>query len=257
LKFVLLIFIFAFSTIYASAREQLIFAYQNTDNYPFQVGDGRVIDKTKPGIAVEMIQKMAKDLNLDIKLIRLPWNRALFQLKAGKIHGLFSSSYKKEREKYGVFPKKNNAIDKTRRSYSNSYFIYTLKSSHVNWDGKTIKNNHYPIHAPLGFSIVDDLKSMGLKVTESNSLERDFNLLSLKRIDTLVTLGQTGESFLSKNKDYKDSVKRLTPPLKTKNYYLILSNQFFNKNPKISEKIWNSIKKFRISREYKKLIIKY
>ena len=56
---------------------------------------------------------------------------------------------------------------------------------------------------------------------------------------------------------YKNIV-RLARPIKTKPYYLILSHQFYHKDPKLAEKIWNTITQLRIkTKEWQSLKQKY
>lgn len=53
-------------------KAELVFVFQNTNNYPYQIGDGQLVHKKKPGLAVEMIQIVAKILKIKVNFRRLP-----------------------------------------------------------------------------------------------------------------------------------------------------------------------------------------
>ena len=253
--FVLISILFAYD-IHAESLK-LTFAYQNTSNFPFQTGNGSEIDSEKPGIAVELIMLAAKKIKIEIKFIRLPWKRGLDNLENGKIDGLFNASFKTERLEFGVYPMKEGTVDKNRKSYSNTYVLYTLKSSIVTWDGKRIGNLERAIGAPRGFSIVDDLRKMGIKIEESTSTMINFKKLYKGRIDGVAALESAGDSILDINKKEFGNIEKMQLPLKSKPYYLMLSHQFVEENPKIAENIWDTIALVRESEEYKQITAKY
>lgn len=41
------------------------------------------------------------------------------------------------------------------------------------------------------------------------------------------------------------TIKKLTPPLKTKPYFLMLSHQFVKKHPIVAEEIWDMVEQVR------------
>ena len=55
--------------------------FQDTDNTPYQLGEGSTINWEKPGIAVELIKAVVTKLNLNAEFRRLPWKRGLEALK--------------------------------------------------------------------------------------------------------------------------------------------------------------------------------
>ncbi len=252
------IFFFTLLAFDAYARpEQMLLAYQNTTNYPFQTGHGDVINMQKPGIAVELIMLAASKLDLKVKLMRVPWKRGLHMLQHGKIDGLFNASFKPERLQYGLYPLKDGRIDPSRKSYSNTYVLYKHKGSPVTWNGKILFNLEQPIGAPLGFSIIGDLEKMGIKVEETVSTKTNFSKLARGRIDGVAALESAGDFLLALYHAEFSNIVKLHPPLKSKPYYLMLSHQFVKKNQKFSEKLWDTIAITRDSTEFKKCSLKY
>ena len=160
-KLQIFIFIFVSLPIFANSIE-INFAYQNTDNYPFQTQNSQETNWKKPGILLEMFKLLEKELNITIQFKRYPWKRALFKLKNGSIQGVFSASYKSKRLEFGRYPRKNGEVDIARRTHYNAYFLYKLKDSSITWDGKKFKNVSKRICAEREYSIVDDLKKIGM-----------------------------------------------------------------------------------------------
>ncbi len=232
------------------------FAYQYSSNYPFQTGEG-TIDWKKPGIAVELLMLAGKKLDIDIEFTRVPWKRGLHELKEGQTDGLFNASFKTKRLEYGAYPMKGGVADQNRKSYSNSYVLYKIKGSPVQWDGKTFKNLNTPIVTTRGFSIVDDLIKMGIKVREANSTLLNFKMLANGRVDGVAALELAGDFILDKNKEQFSNIEKALPPIKTKPYYLMLSHQFIKKNPKLAEEIWNTVAVVRESEEFRQITGKY
>jgi len=237
---------------------QLRFAYQNISNYPFQTGDGEHIDWSKPGMAVEMLRQLDDNLaEVEIEFVRLPWKRGLLQLQRNQVQGLFNASYKSERLEYGVYPSLAGRADESRRSYSNSYHLYVHRSSDYRWDPENIDKQGLGIAAPLGFSIVDDLRAQDGKILEFASLQRCLTLLLQQRVDAVASLGAAADAIIAQDIDYQRSIVRLDPPLKSKNYYLMLSKQFVSQHPELADRIWNQIRKVRDSKAFDKVILKY
>jgi len=240
--------------IYAKPIE-IIIAYQNTDNYPFQTQNSQVTNWKKPGVLLEMLKIVEKKMNIKIQFIRYPWKRALIELKQGKIQGVFSASYKPKRLEYGHYPKNGDEIDLNRRTHYNSYSLYKRASSNISWNGKVLKNLTRDICAEREYSIVDDLKKMGFNVYEVSYSSKCMELLYNNRVDAFATLELAGDALLKQSK-YKNIVK-VIPALKTKAYYLMLSHQFVDKHPTLSEQIWNTIQIVRDSKEMESIYMKY
>lgn len=155
---------------------------------------------------------------------------------------------------------RNGKIDYLKRSYSNSYFLYKLKGSKIQWDGINITNQNQrirPIRAPLGFSIVDDLYKARIPVKETTNMLSDLQLLALDRTDGVAILGLAGEVYLKKYPKKLGKIVKIKKPLITKNYYLMLSHQIVRRNLKLANRIWSKVAQVRDSKEFQKRVAKY
>lgn len=220
-----------------------IVAYENKLQHPYYLGEGEVIPP-QPGYSVELLRKMAeKRPEIKLEFVRMPWKRCLSALEKGKVMGIFNASYKTDRLRNGVYPTKNNRPDSDLRIAVLSYSLYIQKNSSLNWDGQKFINLQGTIGGPLGYSIIDDLKSWGVETMETVSSRNGLQKLALGHIAGMAVQEFTGDFFL-KQEEFKDLVK-LTPPLITKNYYLMISHQFYDEYTALSQKIWKTLGEVR------------
>ncbi len=252
-------FIVAFEMTPAPAGEmnELIIVTEDHEDFPYVIGNTSEIDPVRPGAAVEAVNIIGDKLGFNIQYKRVPWKRALeMELKSGRAQGLLTASYKKERELFGAYPKKNGEPDKSRSLFSNTYVLYRLKGSDVNYDGKKITGLTKNIGGPRGYSIVDDLKRQGYGVEVSESTLTDMKKMLLGRTDLVVALEMTGDKILRMDKKLNNEIEKIDPPLSTKEYYLILSNQFVQEAPETAEKIWDMVGDIR-ENKFRELAEKY
>ncbi len=238
--------------------QKVLFVYEDKHNFPFYMDKGTEINWKKPGVSIEMLKLVESKLNITVQFARQPWKRCKIELQNGRVDGIFNASFKPERIKIGVYPTKNGKVDPSRRITTITYVLYTLKDSLLRWDAKNKKiyNVTGNIGAPYGYSIADDLIKWGIPVEESSTTYTDFQKLIRDRVDGVAALELAGDFYLKKYPDRFKDIKKISPPLVTKPYYLMLSHQFVKKYPQLSEKIWNALAEIRV-KEFNKIIQKY
>jgi polar amino acid transport system substrate-binding protein len=235
----------------------LTFACEDKEDVPSVMGNSSDIVPGKPGATIECLRIIEQKLGIKINIKRLPWKRALEgELKNGTIDGVFTASYKKEREAFGAFPMKGDKPDTSRSLYSSDYSFYKLKASNLEWDGKALKNLKGNIGAPAGYSVVDDLKKMGYPVEESPGTKTDLQKLAVGRLGAVIALELTADNFLEKDAGLAKVITKVDPPMVNKPYYIMLSHQFVKANPDLAAKFWDAVKEMR-EKEYKKLASRY
>lgn len=224
----------------AKSPEKIIVALNEKPSFPNRGIKGTEKSKN-PGVAIETLRLIEKELKIPMVFVRLPYKRCLYDMENGKVDAVMTGSYKAKREKHGVYPKKDGKPDPDKRVYNSAYYLYVLKGSQIQWDGSNFKNLNSPVGAELGFSIIDDLKKWGVKVRTVHSAEANFTLLINKRLDSVVAHETTGQRYTHKYKN----IKQLEPPLTAKPYYLLLSHQFYKAYPDISHEIWDTMSRLR------------
>lgn len=253
---IFLIFI-SFPCIAAADPLSILFIYEEKSNPPYSIGDGQTVPAEKPGINVEVLKGLENKLNVRIRFERYNWKRCLKMLESNEADGIFEASFKPDRMSIGVYPIKNGEPDSAKRLMSNSYVLYKMKNSPVQWDGKQFSYLIKPIGAAAAYSIVSDLKEMGVNVMESYTQSDAFKILIKGRLDGVADLETMADLILKGNpEEFKDVVK-VSPPIRTKEYYLMFSHRFAEKLPKVMNDIWNELQRVRESGEYDKIAEKY
>ncbi len=229
--------------------------YQDNDGFPNVMGKGQKVGDP-PGIGVDIIFKVAKDLNIKLLVSRFPNKRVHHYLKSGLFDGSGFYSFKKDRLKEGVYPTKNGKLDKSKSVSVLGYYMYVLKGSKVSWDGKTLTGVNY-VGANLGYSVVGNLKKLGLKVNEAKTTKQNLEMLINGRIQAYAAQDGTIDPVITAYKRYANLLK-IGPPIKTKEYYFMFSHQYYKKNKAIAHKIWDRIEIVResILSKYRKMNFK-
>ena len=231
-------------------------AYEDLEQPPYYMGNTSAI-LPKPGVSVEMVMMLSDYIpDLKISFRRVPWNRCLRELAAGKVDAIFNASFKKDRLKLGAYPMQEGKPDKSRRITTLSYSLYKLKDSKLDWDGQKISHLNGNIGAPAGYSIIDDLKRMDVPVDEGQTTQ--INLLKLKhtRVAAVAAQDVTADSILQKQAALFKDIVKLKPPLVSKPYYMMISHQFMQNHPGLAEKIWDTLARIR-KEKMPALLLKY
>lgn len=230
-------------------------AYENKEQPLYYMGNTNEVLEN-PGVAVEIVLELEEEIpGLIVVLQRKPWKRCLTELKLGKLDGIFNASYKQERESIGIYPRNSEGmIDSTKRITKISYCFYKNSDFDVDYDGISISDFDGKILAPRGYSIVGDLSEMGFEMYEVNDSKQIINLLNIGRFQLAALQDVTADSIIKK--ENIENVIKIDTPIKRKNYYLLLSYQFVEKNPELAQEIWDAIEKIRIDK-MDKIIQKY
>lgn len=235
-------------TVHAADKPASVkFCHENNESYPWLIAD-------RPGLNIIMMKQIEKQLGTKVELAALPWKRCLEDLKAGAVDGAFKSSFKADRLEFGLYPMQGDKPDNSKRMLDESYTIYKVKGGQVDWDGKTLKVNG-SIGAQLGFSVVEQLKGMGLKVDDgARSADDNLKKLISNRVGAVALQTQEADNTIASTPEFRDKVEKVSPPLSEKPYFLMLSKQFVAKNPDFAKQVWDTVAQVRESAEYKKQV---
>ena len=248
-----LIALAGFSSTAHSAGE-MSFCTEDKDQAPYVLGNGTSLQDTNPGLSIEIVEMAAKRVGVKATFMRAPWKRCLALMEKGTVDGVFMGSFKKDRMKLGAYPMAGGDVDPSRRLTMSSYSLYRLKGTSPSWDGKAYSGIDGKVGAPLGYSIVKDLKKHDLKVEESKGTPTDFKKLVAKRIVAVAAQTTTGDQLMGSG-DFPN-IEKVETPLVTKPYYVLLSNQLVAKDASLANNFWKEIGAIR-ENEGKTLITKY
>jgi polar amino acid transport system substrate-binding protein len=240
-----------------SAESVFRIVFMGKENPPRIMGEGASIDWAKPGITLELLKMVEKNVGLQFQFKRIPWKRCLYMVEHGLADATFHASYKPDRAIYGLYPKKKGMLDPTRSIYKNSYVFYVQKRSGVRWDGKKLNNVSRPIGTQLSYAITDDLRKMGYDIEEEASATSNLDKLVAGRISAYADLESIVDSTLRKYKPRYETIEKLHPPLREKDYYLLISKSFAQKYPQLTETIWDALRDVQLTEAYRKMLNKY
>ncbi|MDE1463685.1 substrate-binding periplasmic protein [Spartinivicinus poritis] len=217
--------------------------YNIEPNPPFNMGD-HLADN--PGITIEMIQAVGYQLKINFQFEKMPWKRCLYSVQQNIMDGTIDASFKKERMKVGVYPMTDGEIDTSKRNSTQSYSIFTTQASAI----KSVEDllNKY-IGVTRGYSIISDLENRGIKnIIETNGSLVSLRMLKRKRIHAIVDLEANIQSQLHTYPNEFQDIRMITPPVQSKNYYLLFSHKFYRENKALAHKIWDEIASIRESK---------
>lgn len=230
----------------ARAAETMRIAYEDRAQPPYYFGDGAVVDPVAPGIAVELIKMAAAQAGIEVQFLRMPWTRCLTSLQKGEVDAIFNSSYKEDRLVYGLYPLHDGKADAARRTTTMSYILYRLKGSTVGWTGSAFTNLNGAVGVPAGFSIMDDLSKMGVKVEGGPETGANFRKMIAGRLAAVAAQDVSGDALLASGQF--PQVERVTPPLATKDYFMQISHQYYAAHHDLAERLWSAIGSLRESK---------
>lgn len=213
--------------------------YSDKESAFYLAGNGQEIP-SKPGVAIEMIERAAAACGVAPTLSRYPGGRLLARIGDNTIDAVALLSFNRDRLALAAYPMKGDAADPDFQIASLSYAFYVRTGSPVTWDGMEVTGLEKPIGANLGWSIVDDLKKQGLAVEPAKDTENNFNKLLGGRIDAVATHVTIGDAYIAE-KGLAGRVTRLEPPISTKPYYLVLSHAWRDAHGEAADCLWQSI----------------
>ncbi|EGQ8079281.1 hypothetical protein XM75_c21191 [Vibrio vulnificus] len=223
----------------ASPVTTITLAYGDVESFPFQMGNGNLVVEP-PGLAIDVIEQAARMLNIKINYVRVPGKRVLSQIKTNQVDGGFIFSYSQERAQYARYPMKDQQADHTLRIATLDYYFYKLKEQPFTWDGlQLISIGDVPVGAHTGFSITKRLKESNVNILEIGNTEKLFEMLGKRRLTAIAIQSNIASSYI--NEHQLSTVERVSPPISTKDYYLIFSHEFAKENPQLVQKIWEMI----------------
>ncbi len=220
--------------------DKIAVALNETISFPNRGKPGTENSKY-PGVAFETLRLVEKEIGIPFSFMRCPYKRCLYNLEKGIVDAVMTGSYKKKREKHGVYPRKAGQLDESRRVYNSSYFFYIHENSPINWDGKTLDAHEQTIGVGLGLSIIDHLEKLGASYVTFGSPDQMYDILARERLGAIAAHHTSGGQYMHKYKN----IRRVETPITSKAYYLLLSHQFYQTYPDLAEKIWDVVGRLR------------
>jgi polar amino acid transport system substrate-binding protein len=227
----------------APPLDSAVLCYENENVRPWRT-------KAGTGFNFEVLDDVAAKLKLRFRFEGVPWKRCLFELKNNRYVGAIGASFKPERMEYGIYPG-GNPPDSSKALYVERYVVVRRKGAAVNWDGKRFEQLNRAAGAPLGYSVVDDLRHSGITVDDGARTAVDvLQKLLFERIDVAVLLQGEMGALLAEDAGLREKLEILPKPFVEKPYFLLLSHQLVKTRPELAEQIWSGIRRVRSNAAY-------
>lgn len=228
----------------AADRPTIKACTENEDSFPW-------VMKDRPGLTIQMLRMVEKQVGGKIEVSPLPWKRCMDEVKTGAVDAAFKISYSATRAaELGNYPMVGDKPDASKRLLTDTYSLYRLKGTAVEWDGKSLKVDG-TVGAQSGFSVVDQLKGLGAKVDDgTRSADDNLRKLLAGRFVALALQTEEGDISIEGNPEFKGKIEKIKPVLVEKPYFLMFSKAFTAKNTAYVQEVWDSIGKVRESADY-------
>ncbi len=219
-------------------------AYNEVAAPPYYYGDGGRTPE-HPGPAVELVDLAATKLGCKIAWQRKPLKRIVRELESNDIDATIALSYSTERAAFLAYPMKNGAPDGDLALWTLSYDFYVRRGSTLKWDGKQFNRRPESVGANAGYSVVTDLKSLGIATEEAPGDLNNLTKLLNKRIE--VYAGQS--MFVDQLREQPEfaEIERLAPPYIRKDYFLVFSHGFYGNSADTVNRLWKQIAELKKS----------
>lgn len=227
----------------APPLDSVVLCYENENVRPWRTQAGT-------GLNFEVLDNVSARLKLRVRFEGVPWKRCLFELKNNRYIGAIGASFKPERMEYGNYPG-GNPPDSSKALYVERYVVVRRKGTAVSWDGRHFDQLNRPAGAPLGYSVVDDLRRSGIMVDDGARTAADvLQKLLFERIDVAVLLQGEMSSLLAEDARLREKLEILPKPFIEKPYYVLLSHELLKARPELAEQIWSGIAQARSNTAY-------
>ena len=231
---------------------EILLVYENRPNPPRLLGEGTAIDWKKPGLTLELFRMVEEPARVRFRFKRVPWKRGLYLVENGLADGIFHSSFKEDRLRYGAYPMTaDGRPDPSRSIFTQSYVLYVLEGSGLTWDGHALGNRRMALGVTAGYSVIGKLSRMKIPFEEAKTQKISLGKLLGGRIDAFVGLENMVDHLLVDDPARYAPVKKLKPPFRTSPYYLMFSKSFAARSPELAERVWSAIAAVRESPTFK------
>lgn len=231
--------------------------YSTEANPPRILGEGTAIDWRKPGLTLELLRLAAGRAGIDLVFERMPWKRAVYLIETNEADGLFQTSFLPDRTSTMVYPMRDGRHDPTRALLEQRYILYTRPGSPLAWDGTRLTGADGPVGAISSYSVVDELKRLGIPVEEGKTQEQNLDKLVGGRIAAYAGMETMADVQIAGNPAKYGRLVKVMPPLIAKPYYVVFSRGFYAEHADVAERLWDAIAAVNASDEFATVVRRY
>lgn len=204
-------------------------------DYPWTLRD-------RAGLNNLLIERAARRNGVRVRFHPMPWARCLFKVSAGDMDGIVGASFRPERQRIGAYPMRDGQPDAERRLMRNRYLLYRRQNDlAVQWDGRRLMVPGL-VGVPTGYSVAGLLRQHGAAISQKERLPaRLLQELVAGNLRAVTLTAGEGERLLADHAQFRDRIEVLPVALEEKDFYLVFSHRFRERNPALTERFWHAV----------------
>lgn len=217
------------------------------DFYPLMVQQGR------DGTAVRLTHMVFDKLNLPLELLHRPIARCLQELQHNLADGFLASPYTPERSQMGVFPLKDQdgLPDERLATLEWTYALYRRKGDTVGWENRHFTGLTGPLGIPAGAAITLSMRQQGIEVDDgASTVAQSLEKLAANRVQACLLPRSVADYLLLHTPKLQAAIEQAHPEVATGKLYLLLSRDWYQRNPALAQKLWASFPQVQRSKAY-------
>lgn len=201
------------------------------------------------GVHIEMVQQVAKSLDLDVEFQSLPWKRAQYLIKQGKADAITYMGKSAEREQFALF-RQGNILSHT----TNALFIRKEDKDQIRFNGDFEPLKPYKMGYISGYSYGEKFDAVNWPNINDTAHDEMVLLKQLFMKRFTVGIGEINRmKYFEKQENFSEQLHFLQPHLPPIPQYIAFSNN----NRALADRFEAAMKVFKQSAEYQVLIDKY
>ncbi|WP_053077188.1 ABC transporter substrate-binding protein [Chromobacterium sp. LK11] len=196
------------------------------------------------GPVIELARQAAEHCGLNAQFRQLPARRLLRSLALDQADAAAMLSFQADRAKQMLYPMRDGQADSRLRLTALSYVLYVPQDSTLRWDGYRLDlPEDDSVGVNRGWSVIRELKARRIPTEAGADLEENFAKLQAGRIAAFAMHEPGGDAYLAQHPQLR--MKKLLPPLKTENNYLVFGKAYGQAHPERMRCVWRQLPPLR------------
>ncbi len=213
------------------------------EDYPpyFFKPEFEAIDAGRTGILLDLIDKCAEAVGVEVEYVSKPWRRCLADVKDNRVDAIAPVIWSHARQALGHFPMDDsNQLAAKAALLSVEYAVFTHRDSPLIWDGERFTGIRYGVAAPLGHLAHRRLKHMGVLPASAFTVADGLTMVSRGFLDGFVAESLSGR-FIANKQGFDSLIVEADQPFLSTELYLVFSHGYAEAQPQLMNKIWESL----------------
>ena len=200
----------------------------------------------KQGILVDIIEAIGNETDIDIKIIRLPWNRCKSMVASNEVQGMFAAIWTPERETEYAFPKNaENRLDENRYLWEVHYTIFThINNDSLQWQNEQFTNLNMGLSAPPGYVAHEKLKTNEALFAGNIMQNEGLQMVAANRLDGYILEEKIGWQTVNEL-GLDKQIKTIANPFIQTKWYVPLAKEYVAQNPDEANLFWHKLAEIR------------